>query len=303
MVALQDVSFQVKKGEIVAVIGPNGAGKSTLFRILTGLTSPTQGRAEVLGFDTIRQSLAVRRVVGFTPADDRSLWLRHTCRENLRFHARLQGMPDRSIENRVDEMLETVGLATAADRVGFALSSGMRARLQLARALLHNPSVLILDEPTGSVDPVGSHELLELIKAVTVQRGLAVLISSHRVEEIDSLHENVVMLDRGHLVYWGDLDSLRYLWSGTHLEIVFAGEREAVRVAERMRAVSGVELLIVEPPNVTLTSQMGVGELLALLDGELQAVKTLRDSPISLREILSRAAHMEQPTVIAPQTR
>lgn len=297
VVALEDVSFQVRRGEIVAIIGPNGAGKSTLFRVLTGLTSPTVGSAEVLGFDTTRRSVSVRRVVGFMPADDRSLWLRHTCRENLRFHARLQGIPERSVENRIEEMLETVGLEVAADRVGFALSSGMRARLQLARALLHKPAVLILDEPTGSVDPVGSHQLLELIKELASEQGLAVLISSHRVEEIEALHRNVVMLDRGHLVYWGDLDSLRYLWTRYHFEVEFATEENLIRATDRIRGLPDVEVVSVSPPAVTLRTEMGIGEILAMLDGELRAVTSVRNREISLREILAHTAETEMPVV------
>lgn len=294
VVALQDVSFQVRRGEICAVIGPNGAGKSTLFRLLTGLTSPTSGSASVLGFDVTQQSVAVRRVVGFMPADDRSLWLRHTCRENLVFHARLQGIAEADIGDRVEEMLESVGLGQAAHRVGFALSSGMRARLQLARALLHHPSVLILDEPTGSVDPVGSYELLELIKAITLERGLAVLISSHRVEEIEALHHNVVMLDKGQLVHWGDLDSLRYLWEQPHLEIGFDEDESARKAADFLEGLEDVEVLSVEPPTVILSSGIPVGELFGLLDGRIRNITSVTTTRISLREILAHSSSVAE---------
>lgn len=290
VMALDDVSFQVRRGEICAVIGPNGAGKSTLFRVLTGLTSPTSGFATVLGLHTTKESTAVRKVVGFMPADERSLWLRHTCRENLLFHARLQGVPEKHVGGRVDEMLELVGLREAADRVGFALSSGMRARLQLARALLHRPSVVILDEPTGSVDPVGSYELLELIKDITAARGLAVLLSSHRVEEIEALHHNVVMLDRGRLVHWGDLDSLRHLWGRPGFRLGFAGEGAAAGAARLLEQLPGVEVVTAEPPLITVTSSIGIGELLESLDGELGAVTSVESTTVPLREILIRVA-------------
>lgn len=295
VVALEGVSFQVRTGEICAVIGPNGAGKSTLFRVLTGLTSPTSGSATVLGLDATRESTAVRKVVGFMPADERSLWLRHTCRENLLFHARLQGVPERQVGARVDEMLELVGLHDAADRVGFALSSGMRARLQLARALLHRPSVVILDEPTGSVDPVGSYELLELIKNITLTRELAVLISSHRVEEIEALHNNVVMLDRGRLVHWGDLDSLRHLWGRPSFQLSFAEDGAAVGAARLLEQLPGVEVVSMEPPVITVTSSIGIGELLGSLDGELHGLTSVENTTIPLREILVRAAREDAP--------
>ena len=116
VVALDDVNFEVMPGEICAVVGPNGAGKSTLFRVLTGLTTPTKGSATILGIDVVKESTSIRRMIGFMPSDERTLYLRHTCRENLRFHGRLQGMRLRETLARVDETLEQVGLAHAADR-------------------------------------------------------------------------------------------------------------------------------------------------------------------------------------------
>src|SRR3970040_1759721 len=166
VVAIDDISLEVRPGEVLAVLGPNGADKSTLFRVLTGLTTPTAGHASILGYDATRDSSAVRRLVGFMPAENRTLLLRHTSRENLAFHGRLQGISKRHLSERIDETLEKVGLFDARDRVGFALSSGMLARLMLARAILHEPSVLILDEPTGAVDPIGAYELLRLVQNI-----------------------------------------------------------------------------------------------------------------------------------------
>ena len=157
VVALDDVTFDVAPGEILAVVGPNGAGKSTAFRILVGLTSATTGKATVMGLDCGRQSQAVRRLVGWMPAEDRSLLMRLSCLENLRFHGRMHGMNKTEIAERSERVLDEVGLTKFADATPFALSAGMKARLQLARALFHEPSVLILDEPTGSVDPVAAH--------------------------------------------------------------------------------------------------------------------------------------------------
>src|SRR5438552_16264465 len=125
---------------------------------------------------------------------DRTLWLRQTCEQNLEFRGRLQGLHGDALRVRIKDALDAVGLSDVADRVGFALSSGMRARLQLACALLHEPPVLILDEPTGTVDPVGSFELLEMIRRVTTERRLAVLFSTHRVDEIEALGEKAILL-------------------------------------------------------------------------------------------------------------
>ncbi|NND01352.1 MAG: ABC transporter ATP-binding protein, partial [Acidimicrobiia bacterium] len=207
--ALDRVDLEVNKGEVCAVVGPNGAGKSTMFRILTGLTTPTAGSASVLGVDATHESHRVRRLVGFAPAEERTLLLRHTCRENLIFHGQMQGMERRRLRLRIDEVLELVGLAEEADRVGFALSTGMRARLQLARALLHAPQVLILDEPTATVDPVSAHGFLSIIQQIAHDSEVAVLISSHRLEEIAALDGRVHLIDRGRTIFDGDLGELR----------------------------------------------------------------------------------------------
>src|SRR3990172_8808665 len=239
VVAIDDISLEVHPGDLLAVLGPNGAGKSTLFRVLTGLTTPTKGRASILGHDTTRESTAVRRLVGFMPAENRTLLLRHTSRENLAFHGRLQGISKRHLADRIDETLEKVGLFEARDRVGFALSSGMLARLMLARAILHEPSVLILDEPTGAVDPIGSFELLGLVQEIAKKQDLAVLISSHRLDEVE-------LLDKGHVVYSGDLDAMLVHSKRPVIEIEFDGEESAASGMSVLSKLDGIEAIDVD---------------------------------------------------------
>ncbi len=288
VVALDDVNFEVMPGEICAVVGPNGAGKSTLFRVLTGLTTPTKGSATILGIDVVKESTSIRRMIGFMPSDERTLYLRHTCRENLRFHGRLQGMRLRETLARVDETLEQVGLAHAADRVGFALSAGMRARLQLARALFHRPKVLILDEPTGSVDPVGSYKLVQLIDRLAREEQLSVLLSSHRLDEIEALHDHVILLDAGKLVYNGDLDDLRQISQRPRIELTFESPAEAAAAGTLLSSVSDVDTLTVDGVVVRLFTELGTGRLLSILNGSLSTVRSVQESKISLRELLAQ---------------
>ena len=267
------------------MIGPNGAGKSTLFRILTGLTTPTRGRASVLGMDPVVDSHLIRRMVGFMPSEERTLFLRHTSRENLRFHGRLQGIEENRLKTRIDDVLETVGLWDARDRAGFALSSGMRARLMLARAILHEPKVLILDEPTGAIDPIGAHEFLELIIKITVDQGTATLLSSHRLEEIDALRDNVLLLDRGRVVFWGNLDHVREVAEQRTYEVVCLDGDAALRVAEflRFRLRSEVVLegsLVVLPVSPETPFDLA---LLAELGSQVESVSLRR---LSLRETI-----------------
>ena len=285
--ALNDVSLTVDGGRIVAVVGPNGAGKSTLFRVLTGLTTPTKGSATIMGLDASTQSAEVREYLGFMPPEERTLWMRHTCVENMIFHGRLQGMGGENLRRRTDEVLEMVGLGHAKDRVAFALSSGMNARLRLARALLHDPAVLILDEPTGTLDPVGAHELLTVIQKVTVERNMAVLLSSHRMEDIEALHDNVLMLSGGQVAYWGSLDELRSSWERPQIEINFAHATQAAAGAVSLGAMPGVDGVQVKESLVCVATELPIGDLLGKLAGEVAGVTRVETSKMPLRELLA----------------
>lgn len=286
--ALNNVSFEVGQGKICAVVGPNGAGKSTLFRVLTGLTTPTSGTAHVAGLDSERQSTAVRRLVGFMPADDRSLWLRNTCVENLAFHGRLQGMHDKLLRKRIREMLELVGLTHAKNRVGFALSTGMRARLQLARALLHRPRILILDEPTGSVDPVGAFELVRLIKEITVRDNLAVLISSHRLDEVEELHDTVLLLDRGNVLYHGPLDLMRQRWEKPQIIVEFADADVATNAASIIDAHLGLRSTDLLDSQVRIFTEVSAGTVIGMLDGQVGGIVSVAASRMPLHELMTK---------------
>jgi ABC-2 type transport system ATP-binding protein len=261
VVALEDLSLDVMPGEIRAILGPNGAGKSTLFRILTGLTTPTSGTATVLGRDVTYESASVRRLIGFMPAENRTLLLRHSCRENLAFHGRLQGIPETELDKRIDETLETVGLAHAAERIGFALSSGMLARLMLARAIMHNPQVLILDEPTAAVDPIGSYELLTMIQRIARERNLAVLISSHRLDEVELLNDKVLLLNKGKVVYSGDLSGMTVSARKARVELEFEKDVEAEAAASALKGSKGITEVVLEGTTITLTTDRSVASI------------------------------------------
>ena len=286
--ALKGISFQVEPGTICAIVGPNGAGKSTLFRTLTGLTTPTTGEGFVHGFNVTSQSFQVRKVIGFHAADERMLLGRHSVKENLMFHGRLQGIPAKALPRRIRGVLELVNLERAAGRLALALSSGMKARLQLARALLHRPKVLILDEPTGALDPVAAYQFLEIIKDATVAQGMATLISSHRLEEIEALPEHVLLLNEGDIVFDGHLDSLRGLWDQPRLEARFDSPETARDSVEILKSIDGVEVLDSHDETVVLASRLRVGDLFAAANGRLNHIHGITVSRMPLRDLLAK---------------
>jgi len=285
--ALTDVSLTLRAGTICAIVGPNGAGKSTLFRILTGLTTPSEGRVTVGGVDVMTDHLAVRQMIGFVPAGDNTLYLRLSCVENLLFHGRLQGLAGRHLHRRIRVVLEQVGLGGAGERVGFALSAGMRARLQLARALLHSPRLLVLDEPTAAVDPVGSHELLETIQAVVRSDDVSVLLSSHRLEEIEALEDRVLILDRGRVLYDGDLGEFRRTYARPVVELSFASPDAADHAHALLAGLADIEAIrAVGGRSVKVSGTVTVGSMVSALGAVADDLRTITEGQVPLRDLL-----------------
>ncbi len=195
--ALRGVSLRVRTGEVVALLGPNGAGKTTLLRILATAVLPERGEALVAGHDVTREPLAVRQKVGVALGDERSWYWRLTGRRNLKFFAALYGIRGREADARIAEVLRRVGLDEVSDRRFDGYSSGMRARLSLARSLINHPRVLLLDEPTRNLDPIASSEFREVLAKLARKRGVSVLFATHDLHEAAELADRVLGLSAG----------------------------------------------------------------------------------------------------------
>lgn len=193
--AIDQLSFHAEKGEILGFLGPNGAGKTTTMRILSGYMPPTSGQARVAGFDVVEQSLEVRRRVGYMP-ETVPLYPDMTVFDYLKFMADLRNLEDP--EERVDEMLERMGLLERAESYIASLSKGMRQRVGLAQALIHDPEVLILDEPTIGLDPAQIIEVRNLIKELGRER--TILLSTHILSEAQQVCNRVLIINRGRIV-------------------------------------------------------------------------------------------------------
>jgi len=212
--AVQHVSCEVQTGEFFGLLGPNGAGKTTLFKMLATLTSPDEGWATVHGVDVMKDPRTVRRMIAPVAADERGLHWRLSALENLRLFATLYSLRGSELEARVDEVLGVVGLRGAERRTVGTYSSGMRQRLLIARALLIRPRVLLLDEPTRSLDPVSARDFRQFLRAeVAGPAGCTVVLATHSPEEALELCDRVAVLNKGRLLAVGPARALERQYS------------------------------------------------------------------------------------------
>ena len=219
--ALLGVSFQVGTGQVAGLIGANGSGKSTLLRVLATLLVPTRGHASVAGYDVERNASQVRARLGFHSATDGGFYSRLTARENLNFFAAMNNLFDAEAARRLDELTELMGMGEFLESQVRTLSTGQVHRLGLARAMIHRPSVLLLDEPTRSLDPMAAAEFRRFLKTQLVDRhGTTVLFASHTLAEVEQLADRVILLDKGRLVACDSPRGLRQATNSTTLEEV-----------------------------------------------------------------------------------
>jgi ABC-2 type transport system ATP-binding protein len=200
--ALDGVTFSVQEGEVFALLGPNGAGKSTTVRVLTTLTSPDEGKASVAGEDVLRHPNRARRAFGYV-AQESGVDRDGTGRENLLLQGRIHGMSGGTLRARVNELLELVGIADAAERVVRGYSGGMKRRLDIALGLVHRPSVLFLDEPTTGLDPEARAAMWVEVERLAAQESLTILLTTHYLEEADQLADRLAIVSRGQIVVEG----------------------------------------------------------------------------------------------------
>ncbi len=205
--AVENLTFTVEEGEVFGFLGPNGAGKSTTLLMLLGLTEPSEGKARVLGFDPIREPLAVKSAVGYLP-EQVGFYTDMTAKENLAFVARLNNLSEREASSRMEEALSLVGLTEEADKLAGAYSRGMRQRLGIAELLIKNPRLIFLDEPTLGLDPDGINKMLDLILSLVKSKGISVLLSSHLLHQVQRICDRVGIMRRGSLVDTGSLSEL-----------------------------------------------------------------------------------------------
>ena len=287
--AVDDVSFTVERGEILGFLGPNGAGKTTTMRVLTGYMPPTEGRAVVAGYDVLEQPLEAKRRTGYLP-ETPPLYPEMTVREYLTFVAKIKGVPRAERKARVDEMMRKTRVDDVADRHCGKLSKGYRQRVGLAQALMHNPDVLILDEPTAGLDPKQIIETRQLI------RGLAgdhtIILSTHILPEVSQTCQRVVIINRGKVVAVDTPDNLTSRLRGSetmYLQVDAAGA-DAAEVLQRISGVTRVAVADSKQQVIGYEVDSEAGrdvrrELAAAVVGRGWGLLELRPMRMSLEEI------------------
>lgn len=237
------LDLDVASGEVFGLLGPNGAGKTTTILMLLGLSEPSEGTVRVAGLDPARRPLDVKAVVGYLP-DDVGFYGNLTGRQNLLYTARLNRIRPREAADRVDRMLGDVGLSDAADKPAGTYSRGMRQRLGIADALVKDPKILILDEPTIGIDPEGVTEILALVGRLTRERGVTILLSSHLLHQVQEICDRVGIFIDGTMVAEGEPEALAAQMAPGEvvLEVVIDGDTTAVRsTLGALPGVSAVE--------------------------------------------------------------
>ncbi|MGC9069717.1 MAG: ATP-binding cassette domain-containing protein [Elusimicrobiales bacterium] len=197
--AVDNINLNIEKGEVFSLLGPNGAGKTTLISILTTIIKPSSGIARVCGYDIIKQSLDVRREIGIVfqePSLDDLL----TAEENLTLHAMLYGMKGKELKKRVSEMLDIVGLGDRKKDIVKTFSGGMKRRLEIARGILHIPTILFLDEPTLGLDPISRREIWNYILDIKNKHAVTIILTTHYLEEADALSNRIAIINKGRII-------------------------------------------------------------------------------------------------------
>ena len=289
IVALDNISFDVKEGEIFGILGPNGAGKTTTIRILTTLLLPTSGNAKILGLDVVKEAAKIRNKIGYMFGGERGLYWRLSGIDNLKYFADLYSVPSNIQKKRIAELLKLVGLEDRSkDRVE-TYSSGMKQRLHIARALLHNPDLIFMDEPTAGLDPVGARQLRNFIKRLSKEEGKTTFLATHYMFEADELCDRAAVINHGKIIAMDRPRKIKDIAKVSFLTEVetYGVSREVIEKITRKQNLNLISIKTVEQAQVLLIESPSDAKFIPTL------VAKLNEAGVSIGKIITRQPTLE----------
>jgi len=252
--AVDNLNLKIEEGEIYGLLGPNGAGKTTTILMMLGLSEPTEGKVSINGYNSTREPIKVKKIVGYLP-DNIGFYDELTGRENLRFIAELNGIPNKNLDDRINSVLKRVGLIDAGDKNVGTYSRGMRQRLGIADILIKDPKIVIFDEPTLGLDPEGIEDILNLIKDLSRKDGRTVLISSHLLYQIQKICDRVGIFVKGKLLASGPIETLStQVFDQESFTLELKADDEGERLHKLITSIEDVEEVIKENNKIIIKS-------------------------------------------------
>ena len=282
---LDNISYEINKGEIFGFIGPNGAGKSTLINIMTSLLVPDSGSVKICGYDIVKESLKAKANIGYVPQDI-ALLEELSAYDNLEFFGALYGLKGKLLKERIKEALEVTGLEDKRKQKVKKFSGGMKRRLNIATAIMHHPKVLIMDEPTVGVDPQSRNHIFTFTKKICKEWGTTVIYTSHYMEEVEELCKRVFIIDLGKEISYGDREDIKSSVFPNNKVIIDASNMSGEALI-KLENVEGI-LKIVDNENLitlTINSDFKLGNALNILEKENVVIKKISYEEAKLEDV------------------
>jgi ABC-2 type transport system ATP-binding protein len=282
---LDNISYQVKEGEIFGFIGPNGAGKSTLINIMTSLLTPDSGTIKICGYDILKEPIKAKECMGYVP-QELALMEDLNAYDNLEFFGALYGLKGKLLKERIAEALKVTGLEETRKQKVKKFSGGMKRRLNIAVSILHHPKVLILDEPTVGVDPQSRNHIFSFIKDICKEWGTTVIYTSHYMEEIEELCKRVFIIDLGKEVSYGDREEIKASVFSNNKVIIETQEISGETIM-KLKDVEGIDKVSDKDDVLTLTidSKFKLASVLSLLEKESVNIKKISYEEARLEDV------------------
>lgn len=253
---VNNINMHLEEGEIVGLLGPNGAGKSTTISMISSLLNPTSGDIQLDANSILKQPKELRAILGVVPQEI-ALYQELSAQENLLFFGRIQKLPKQVLHKRVEEILEIIGLQDRRKDLVKTFSGGMKRRLNIGVALLHNPKFIIMDEPTVGIDPQSRNYILETVQKLNSERGMTVLYTSHYMEEVEFLCDRIYIMDHGEIIASGTKDEIKQILSSENTVEVKL-ERPSVEFEEALRNCKQISSVTAKEANITIMAPKGV---------------------------------------------